>query len=121
MLERIPAEEHERYGLTPGSSPADVHDYLSKDARGQDRGFYGGARFWEGCVIDCDFAGDQVGVNLIPVVIGAAGLWSQRGLPRVATGEQAVGIIARLEKLSSPYSTRLSYDAHTGRATASAA
>ena len=98
-----------------------MHDYLSKDARGQDRGFYGGARFWEGCVIDCDFAGDQVGVNLIPVVIGAAGLWSQRGLPRVATGEQAVGIIARLEKLSSPYSTRLSYDAHTGRATASAA
>jgi hypothetical protein len=57
----------------------------------------------------------------IPVVIGTAGLRSQRGPATHRHGEQAAGIIARLEKLNSPYSTRLSYDAHTGRATASAA
>jgi len=121
MLERIPAEERERYGLAAGTSPADVHDYLSKDEAGRDRGFYSDARFWEGCVVECDFACDQVGVRLLPVDIRPSGLWSDRGLPRVVTGERAAGIVARLENLSRPYSTRLTYDATSGWATAAAA
>jgi poly-gamma-glutamate capsule biosynthesis protein CapA/YwtB (metallophosphatase superfamily) len=121
MIERIPAEERGRYGIPPTSLPADVHDYLSKDEQGRDRGFYGDARFWESCVAECDISDTGVSVRLAPVVIGAGGLWSARGLPRLAPPEQAAGIVARLEKLSSPYETRFSYDATSGWATASAA
>lgn len=121
MIERIPAEERDRYGIPREAWPSDVHDYLSKNERGGDRGFYGDARFWESCVAECDITGTEVAVRLIPVVIGATGLWSGRGLPRVATGERAAGIVARIEKLSGPYATRFSYDAASGWATASGA
>ena len=120
MLERIPAEERERYGLPAEASPADVHDYLSKDVSGRDRGFYGDSRFWESCVVECDIAGDEVVARVIPVELSPAGLWSGRGLPRVAQGGRAAAIVSRLEKLSNPYSTRLVYDPGSGRATASA-
>lgn len=106
MIERIPAEEIERYGLMANTSPADVHDFLSRGDDGSARGFYADRQYWEGCVATCELGDDAIEVRLAPVYLPSLdGPRSGRGIPQLAVGERGERIIERVRKLSSSYGT----------------
>jgi poly-gamma-glutamate synthesis protein (capsule biosynthesis protein) len=69
--------------------------------------------WWEGAVVTLRYkSGALAEIRIYPLVIDdAKGL---SGLPRLANGEQARKILTRIQKLSSPYGTRIAITGNIG-------
>lgn len=101
----LPAEAYERYGLDERATPA---DFIEARYKGDTRGHAGNPRQWEQVYCVCDFDGaDLREVRIYPIDLGHKRPRSQRGRPVPATGEMAARILARVQRLSAKYGTKV--------------
>lgn len=65
------------------------------------------AFWWESALVTAGFTGDTLTtLTVIPLTLEASAA-GDRGIPRLATGEQGQAILGRLDRLSAPYGTVL--------------
>lgn len=109
-IPRLPAEIYERRGLDPYTAePAELFDARVFDD--DDRvGFLADRRFWETVVPVCDFKGNTLErIELYPAILGFEDPRPQRGIPRLADGEEADAILGQITSLSDPYNVEIQH------------
>jgi hypothetical protein len=108
---------------TNGSVPAEDFAAEGLDRRTLDPrafedkiGFSRQERFWQSVLPRITYEGDKVvAIELFPLTLGWRDPVYRRGTPRLAHGEEAAGILARLAELSAPYGTVIEIAGDTGR------
>ncbi len=102
---RQPADNYERYGLSPDAVVPDFYD-----ARQRTGGFPSRPQIWESIVPLVRYdEGGLASVELHPITLGHGLPRPQRGRPLLATGELAEKIIADVVEYSEPYGTRIEF------------
>lgn len=108
LIERLPVEMYERYGLDAESTPADVFDARSTDEDGGFRGFAAHRDYYETVLPICKYTGgDLTSVKLYPIDLLRTEPRPRRGRPTIADDETGKEILRRLQRLSDPYGTIL--------------
>lgn len=108
-VSRLPAESFRRYGLEGSTRVADVFRARLYDESGEPKGDLANEAFWETVVPRCTFgpAGGLTRLELHPCTLQRDRPRPQRGIPVLATGEQARAILTNLDDLSSAFGTKL--------------
>lgn len=110
-IEPMPDDMYESFGLGSNALAADFYDARSRpDPRtGLPTSYYPAqADIWESVLAVAVFRGKQVAeIKLYPVDMGFRMPRSRQGTPRLAQGDTAAKIIARLAKMSEQYGTRI--------------
>ncbi|APG93417.1 hypothetical protein SAMCFNEI73_pB0220 (plasmid) [Sinorhizobium americanum] len=82
-------------------------------------GFVGpqsGVEFYESVVAISRFDGNQLAeLQLYPIELRRTNRFANRGVPRLAEGQQARSILERMQKLSEPFGTRIEIENQIGR------
>jgi hypothetical protein len=100
-------EMYEAYGFTKDNLPSDLHMSRVHDAEGRKQGFYAERRFSRSIVAICDFSQAEVTVKLVPIDLDLnRERVSERGLPALASPEEAQAIAKDMTDLSVWYGTR---------------
>ena len=107
LIDRLPPEVYERYGLGVDATPADVFDARAEGDDGDPAGFLSDRGYFETVVPVCEFDDDLTGLTLHPVDLLYDEPRSRRGHPVLAEGDVADRIFDRLAALSEPYGTTL--------------
>ena len=102
-MERIAADDYDTLKRdptwTPGQVSADIHRNLEQSFPADDR-------YWETVLPICEFEGDHVEeITLYPLTLGFKQPVWERGIPRLASGEQAEATLRRFAALSAPFGT----------------
>jgi Bacterial capsule synthesis protein PGA_cap len=101
----LPADSYEQYDVGPDALPADLFDARSDRDR---RGFAPDPLYWESVVTRVAFRnGRPAEVRLIPITLGFGRSRWQRGRPETADPQSSAKILARLQKLSEPFGTKI--------------
>jgi poly-gamma-glutamate capsule biosynthesis protein CapA/YwtB (metallophosphatase superfamily) len=101
LLERLPRDSLEYYGLAAGSTPEHFADNAML-------GFQRDPRFWETVLPLCSIGdGELRELTLHPVMLGFGRPRGRRGQPELAADADARRILARLDHLSRPFGTRI--------------
>jgi poly-gamma-glutamate capsule biosynthesis protein CapA/YwtB (metallophosphatase superfamily) len=109
LVERLPPDSLEPYGLSADATPADFSDHAML-------GFQRDARFWETVVARCVFTGGELcELTLHPVALGFGRPRGQRGQPSLASDAEATGILERIRALSHPHGTTVDANNAIGR------
>lgn len=113
LVPRLPADSYERFSADAAMTPGQVYRLRTDNDR---RGFPADRRYWETLVPTLAWRdGVLTGIELIPVSLGLGERAHRRGRPRLATGEEAAGILDRFAKLSEPFGTRIERHGELGR------
>jgi poly-gamma-glutamate synthesis protein (capsule biosynthesis protein) len=116
LVERLPAELYERYGLGPDANPVDVFDGRIYDEEGNPRGFLADPGGWESGLTVCTWrAGALESVELHPLGLRVEEPRPRRGRAVVAGGERAREILENLRGYADPYGTEIEIDDGVGR------
>lgn len=103
-----PADFYERMGLGPEATPADVFD--ARNDKGA-RGFPAEPAYWESVIPHVTFDdGNVTELRLYPIDLGHGQPRSMRGRPLMADATLGQKIIERMDRMSAPYGTRVSWD-----------
>jgi len=102
-LERMAADDYDTLKRDPTWTPGQVlHDLH----RNLEQSFPADDRYWESVLPICAFEGDQVReITLYPLTLGFQRPVWERGIPRLASGEQADATLRRFADLSAPFGT----------------
>jgi poly-gamma-glutamate synthesis protein (capsule biosynthesis protein) len=107
-VEVFPAEAYQRFGLPHQATPA---DFLDTRTDGGKRGFPASPEFWEGLVAECEFRDRALAaVRLYPLDLGHGRPRAQRGRPLLARGDIAQRALARVDRLSQRFGTRIAIE-----------
>lgn len=110
-IEPMPDDMYESFGLGSNALAADFYDARSRPdpKTGLPTSYYPAqADIWESVLAVPVFRGKQVvEIKLYPVDMGFRMPRSRQGTPRLAQGDMAAKIIARLAKMSEQYGTRI--------------
>lgn len=113
LVPRLPADSYRRFRAPSDMTPAHVYRLRTEN---DTKGFPAETRFWETVTPICKFEHGLLKEMVIhPVELGLGGAAHQRGVPRLAKGEQARSILGRLDALSRPFGTELALDGETLR------
>jgi poly-gamma-glutamate synthesis protein (capsule biosynthesis protein) len=116
LVEPLPPEMYDRYGLSADATPADVFDARNTNHAGEPAGFRTDRGYFETVLPICEFDDDGVlAVELHPLDLQVEEPRSRRGRPVVADGDVAEAILSRLRTLSEPYGTEISVEDGRGR------
>lgn len=116
MGETIPPEMYTSYGLPKHSHPWDLHGMRRQGADGRFQGFYAEERFDRGALGLLNTSGKTRTFDLVPIRFGLREARpSDRGLPRLARGQQITDALEELTRLSEPFGTEFTLDDDTGR------
>jgi len=104
-LERMAADDYDTLKRDPTWTPGQVlHDLH----RNLEQSFPADDRYWESVLPICEFEGDQVrAITLYPLTLGFQRPVWERGIPRLASGEQADATLRRFADLSAPFGTEI--------------
>jgi poly-gamma-glutamate synthesis protein (capsule biosynthesis protein) len=109
---RLPSENYETYGLDAGAHVADFNDRRYDNDRA---GFPADRLIWEAVVAVPRFEGRTLReLALHPITLGFGQGRTARGRPQLAEGELAAKILGDVERLSTPFGTRLSVRSGVG-------
>jgi poly-gamma-glutamate capsule biosynthesis protein CapA/YwtB (metallophosphatase superfamily) len=101
----LPAEAYERLQLGERATPS---DFIERRYAGGARGHAGDPLQWEQMFAICDFVGPAFEqVRLYPIDLGFARPRTQRGRPMLAEAEMGERVLARVQRLSARYGTRI--------------
>lgn len=104
-MKYLPAEAYQRYGLDDRATPA---DFIAARYQDDTRGHTADATQWEQMFALCEFSGDDLaGLRLYPIDLGHQRPRTGRGRPMLAEGAVADRVLARVERLSAKYGTRI--------------
>ncbi|MBT7913509.1 CapA family protein [Candidatus Bathyarchaeota archaeon] len=112
-VEKMPSDFYERYGLDQYSgvvSEAYDERQTAQSTPGGPKGawFTMAEKYWMSVVPRMEFKGDKLDELLLyPIVLGMDESRSQRGRPKMASGEMAEKILGIIAKLSKPYGTQM--------------
>lgn len=116
LIDRLPPEVYDRYGLGDEAVPVDVYDARSTNDDGEPAGFLSDRGYFETVLPVCEFDDDGVrSVDLYPVDLLFEEPRSRRGRPVLADEDVASSILDRLQKLSDPYDTEIVVESKRGR------
>jgi poly-gamma-glutamate synthesis protein (capsule biosynthesis protein) len=116
LVERLPEEMYERYGLDADATPADVFDARSTADDGTPRGFGAHREYYETVLPVCEYENGKLSsIAIHPVDLQRTRSRSRRGLPVVADEKTGNEILDRLQRLSDPYRTTLHVSGRTAR------
>ena len=108
LVERLPAEYYERYGLGDGVTPQEAIRIGSADGT---RAFPADREVWESFAASLCFVNDQISeVRLLPMDLGFGKPLPIRGRPRYADKKLGQYIIGQVKKRSEEFDTRIRYD-----------
>lgn len=108
LVQRLPAEIYNRYGLPDDATPADVFDARNADDEGNPAGFLSDRGYFETVLPVCEFEdGDLAELKLYPVDLQMERPRPQRGRPVIAADDVGDRIINRLQNLSGQYGTEI--------------
>lgn len=108
LVERLPAELYNRYGLTDDATPSDAFDARNVDDEGNPAGFLSDRGYFETVLPVCEFEdGDLAELKLYPVDLQMERPRPQRGRPLIADDHIGDRIINRLQDLSGQYGTEI--------------
>ncbi|SJM59537.1 CapA family protein [Gulosibacter sp. 10] len=106
----MPAEMLEKYGHPTTAFPSRLHLGRRYGADGQPVGFSSEARFSDGLLAELEFAEGRLptAIRLHPIDmrLGADTL-GERGMPRLAAGEDATRILGDVLRMSKPFGTEI--------------
>lgn len=104
-LERMAADDYDTLKRDPTWTPGQVlHDLH----RNLEQSFPADDRYWESVLPICEFEGDQVcEIALYPLTLGFQRPVWERGIPRLASGEQADATLRRFADLSASFGTNI--------------
>jgi poly-gamma-glutamate synthesis protein (capsule biosynthesis protein) len=95
----------QRYGLGERTTPA---DFIAARYQGDTVGHSGDPAQWEQMFATCDFAGDDFAeLRLHPIDLGFQRRRTDRGRPMLADGAIADRVLARVQRLSAKYGTKV--------------
>lgn len=115
LVERLPAELYERYGLGPEANPVDVFDGRIYDEDGNPRGFLADPGWWESALPVCSWTdGELDAIELYPLDLQVEEPRPRRGRAVMAEGERATEILENLAEYSAPYGTTIEIDGGVG-------
>ncbi len=101
----FPAESYARFGLGPDATPADFFEARTDN---ETKGFPAYPEFWHSIMAVCRFKAHKLAaVEVLPIDLGFKLNRAQRGRPIIAAGERAEEILARTQRLSSFYDTKI--------------
>lgn len=116
LVQVLPHEAYERYGLGVDATPADF--YGARYAGGT-RGHPADRLQWEQAVFECDFVGPEFEqIRIHPIDLGFGKSRTQRGRPLLAEGEVADRVIERITDMSERLGTKVKRHGTTGIVTA---
>jgi poly-gamma-glutamate capsule biosynthesis protein CapA/YwtB (metallophosphatase superfamily) len=103
-----PADFYERLGLGPEATPADVFDARTDNGT---RGFPNEPAYWESIIPHVTFDdGNVAELRLYPIDLGHGQPRSMRGRPVMANAALGQKIIERMDRMSTAYGTRVSWN-----------
>lgn len=103
-----PADFYERVGLGPSATPADVFDARTESGA---KGFPSKDYYWESVFPYVTWEdGSVTEIRLYPIDLGFGKPRAVRGRPMLAGEALGRKIIKRLERMSTPYGTRISWN-----------
>ncbi len=101
----FPTESYGRFGLASDATPA---DFLEARTNNETKGFPAAPEFWHSIMAVCHFKAHKLaGVEIVPLDLGYKLNRAQRGRPIIAEGARADEILARTQRLSSFYDTKI--------------
>ena len=104
LVDMLPEDSYTFYKVGTEVTP---HQVYKTRTRNDTKGFPADRRFWETLLPVCEFddAGNLASMEIHPVSLGLGRAAHRRGLPFLATGQEAQDILARFETLCRPYGT----------------
>jgi len=104
-MKYLPAEAYQRYGLDDRATPA---DFIAARYQDDTLGHAADPVQWEQMFAMCEFAGDDLtDLRLYPIDLGHQRPRTGRGRPMLADRTIAARVLARVERLSAKYGTRI--------------
>ena len=104
-MKYLPAEAYQRYGLDDRATPA---DFIAARYQDDTLGHAADPAQWEQMFAMCEFSGDNLaGLRLYPIDLGHQRPRTGRGRPMLADQVVADRVLARVERLSAKYGTRI--------------
>jgi len=111
-VELQPWENYRGVGLGNDNLPGEF--YVARNER-SGGGFPAGATYWEAVVAVPTFRGGRLTqIDLHPITLGFGLAVPQRGRPLAAKGELARSIITRMQDLSKPFGTTITFENGVG-------
>jgi poly-gamma-glutamate capsule biosynthesis protein CapA/YwtB (metallophosphatase superfamily) len=113
---RLPAESYRRYGLSDPTKVSDVFTARFFDDDERPKGDLANEAFWQTVIPTCIFTGDGdlERIVLYPCTLQREQNRPQRGIPALATGEEATAILERVASLSQAFGTEIELDEEVG-------
>jgi poly-gamma-glutamate capsule biosynthesis protein CapA/YwtB (metallophosphatase superfamily) len=104
-MKYLPAEAYQRYRLDERATPA---DFIAARYQDDTLGHAADPAQWEQMFAICEFSGDDLaGLQLYPIDLGHQRPRTGRGRPILADQVVADRVLARVERLSAKYGTRI--------------
>jgi poly-gamma-glutamate capsule biosynthesis protein CapA/YwtB (metallophosphatase superfamily) len=104
-MKYLPAEAYQRYGLDDRATPA---DFIAARYQDDTLGHAADPTQWEQMFAMCEFSGDDLaGLQLYAIDLGHQRPRTGRGRPMLADQVVADRVLARVERLSAKYGTRI--------------
>lgn len=101
LVERLPVESYAANRQSPDLTP---HRLYKSRSNNDAKGFPAETRFWETVMPICHYsAGVLEAIDIYPVSLGLGQAAHQRGVPFLATGDEARDILTRFAALSAPF------------------
>ena len=101
----FPVESYARFGLGHDATPA---DFLEARTNNETKGMPAFPEFWHSIMAVCRFKAHKLAaVEVLPLDLGFRLSRAQRGRPVIADGARADEILARTQRLSSFYDTKI--------------
>jgi hypothetical protein len=114
LVHKLPADSYEYFRVDSSKTPGELFQIRHQNDQ---KGFPADKRFWQTIVPVCDFENGRLRrIEIVPVTLDHGQSVHRRGRPRLAEGEEAGEILARLARLSETFGTKVR---HEGKSRAS--
>ncbi len=108
LVHMLPADSYEYFRVDSSKTPGELFQIRHQNDQ---KGFPADKRFWQTIVPVCDFENGRLRrIEIVPVTLDHGQSVHRRGRPRLAEGEEAGEILARLVRLSETFGTKVRHE-----------
>jgi poly-gamma-glutamate capsule biosynthesis protein CapA/YwtB (metallophosphatase superfamily) len=105
---KLPSDSYETFRTDPTTPPGELYRQRSQN---DTKGFPSDRRYWQALAPRLTFEGGELtSLELFPVSLALGDAHHRRGRPRMAVGDEAIEVLERFARLSSPFGTTMELD-----------